>query len=92
MVPFQVDPSWYERYWFTEHPPRRRTAFAEWIWALAEVLVEFLVEFLSVGCWCNTSSRSGRVKFRPRNKHGRNSLPLSPVHNPPGLRIVCKTE
>jgi hypothetical protein len=24
MVPFQVDPSWYERHWWREQPPRRR--------------------------------------------------------------------
>jgi hypothetical protein len=24
MIPFQVDPSWYERYWLTERPARRR--------------------------------------------------------------------
>jgi hypothetical protein len=29
VVPFQIDPSWYERYWLTEHPPRRRGALAE---------------------------------------------------------------
>jgi len=29
VVPFQIDPSWYEHYWLTEHPPRRRGALAE---------------------------------------------------------------
>jgi hypothetical protein len=24
MIPFQVDPSWYERYWLTERPARPR--------------------------------------------------------------------
>jgi hypothetical protein len=29
MVPFQVDPSWYERYWLEERPtPRRRMSLS----------------------------------------------------------------
>jgi hypothetical protein len=28
MIPFQVDPSWYEKYWWRELPPRRLSAFA----------------------------------------------------------------
>src|ERR1700730_8826652 len=28
MIPFQVDPSWYEKYWWREPAPRRRSAFA----------------------------------------------------------------
>src|SRR5260370_5704599 len=28
MIPFQVDPSWYEKYWWREPAPRRLSAFA----------------------------------------------------------------
>ena len=28
MIPFQVDPSWYEKYWLREPVPRRLSAFA----------------------------------------------------------------
>jgi len=55
------------------------------------LLIEALAEFLTVRWRRNTSSRSGRVGIRPRDKHYSNSLPASPVHNHPGLRIVCKT-
>ena len=27
-IPFQVDPSWYEKYWWREPAPRRQSAFA----------------------------------------------------------------
>jgi hypothetical protein len=64
VVPFQIDPSWYERYWLTEHPPRRRGASAERNWAL----IEALAEFLTVRWRRNTSSRhpvwSGAAGFR----------------------------
>jgi len=87
VIPFQIDPSWYERYWLRAHPPRRRGALAERNWAL----IEALAEFLTVRWRRNTSSRSGRVGIRPGDKHDRNSLRASPVHNHPGLGIVCKT-
>jgi len=32
MVPFQIDPSWFDRYWLTDRPARRRwMRFADWI-------------------------------------------------------------
>ena len=42
MSPFPVDPSWYQDYWLTEHPPRRRR-LADALQRLALALTEPLI-------------------------------------------------
>jgi hypothetical protein len=42
MVPFQVDPSWYERYWWREQPIRRRTLKRSALMRAAAVTGRFL--------------------------------------------------
>jgi len=42
MTPFQVDPSWYERYWWREPPPRRRWLTRERLLRAAALAGRFL--------------------------------------------------
>jgi hypothetical protein len=42
MIPFQIDPSWYEHHWWREQPPRRRRSIPSRLIAAAAFVGRFL--------------------------------------------------
>ena len=61
MVPFQVDPSWYEDYWLSKRAPRRR-----WI-----SLASLIEPALRIGrnLWPTRSSSGQRGLGKPQAQH-----------------------
>jgi len=41
MFPLQVDPRWYEKYWLTDRPPRKRASLARGLTRVAVVVALF---------------------------------------------------
>ena len=41
MFPLNVDPGWYEKYWLTDRPPRKRVAVARRLARVAVVVALF---------------------------------------------------
>lgn len=41
MFPLQVDPGWYEKYWLTDRPPRKRASLARGLTRVAVVVAVF---------------------------------------------------
>ena len=92
MVPFQIDPSWYEHYWLTEHPPRRGGALAERNWAFnrgvsrvldGPVAPQYVQSQWS--CW-NSSARQALQQFIARKSCSQSSRFANSLQNRNDLR------